>query len=132
MEFHSRGRVHVLRAGDVGIVEPEVSHHVTPLGAVRFCTSSSGGPVEEKAAAGASPCLSPSWPAPLSDQPRICRTAAETSLPFTSAPRDLRCFIATPVACPSLVAAFTASDTGPSAATISGTPSVFGKNESST
>lgn len=35
LEFHSRGRVHVLHAGDVGIVEPEVTHHVTPLGAVR-------------------------------------------------------------------------------------------------
>ena len=36
VEFHSRGRVHVLGAGDVGIVEPEVSHHVTPLGAMRL------------------------------------------------------------------------------------------------
>ncbi|HMJ55833.1 MAG TPA: DUF3565 domain-containing protein [Polyangiaceae bacterium] len=36
VEFHSRGRVHVLGAGDVGIVEPEVPHHVTPLGAVRL------------------------------------------------------------------------------------------------
>ena len=35
-EFHSRGRVQVLGAGDVGIVEPEVLHHVTPLGAVRL------------------------------------------------------------------------------------------------
>jgi tellurite resistance-related uncharacterized protein len=34
LEFHSRGRVHVLGAGDVGIVEPTVSHHVTPLGPV--------------------------------------------------------------------------------------------------
>ena len=36
VEFHSRGRVHVLSAGDVGIVEPEVVHFVTPLGAVRL------------------------------------------------------------------------------------------------
>jgi len=36
VEFHTRGRVHVLSAGDVGIVEPEVPHHVTPLGAVRL------------------------------------------------------------------------------------------------
>jgi tellurite resistance-related uncharacterized protein len=36
LEFHSRGRVHVLGAGDVGIVEPEVPHRVTPLGAVRL------------------------------------------------------------------------------------------------
>jgi len=32
------------------------------------------------------------------DQARSWRTAAETSLPFTTAPRDFRCFIATPVA----------------------------------
>jgi tellurite resistance-related uncharacterized protein len=36
LEFHSRGRVRVLGAGDAGIVEPEVPHHVTPLGAVRL------------------------------------------------------------------------------------------------
>ena len=36
VEFHARGRVRVLGAGDVGIVEPEVPHHVTPLGAVRL------------------------------------------------------------------------------------------------
>jgi tellurite methyltransferase len=36
VEFHSRGRVRVLGAGDVGIVEPAVSHHVTPLGAARL------------------------------------------------------------------------------------------------
>jgi tellurite methyltransferase len=36
VEFHSRGRVLVLGAGDVGIVEPEVPHHVTPLGAARL------------------------------------------------------------------------------------------------
>lgn len=36
LEFHSRGRVSVLGPGDVGIVEPEVVHHVTPLGAVRM------------------------------------------------------------------------------------------------
>jgi hypothetical protein len=28
--------VHVLGAGDVGIVEPEIAHHVTPIGAVRL------------------------------------------------------------------------------------------------
>jgi len=36
LEFHSRGRVRVLGTDDVGIVEPEVPHHVTPLGAVRM------------------------------------------------------------------------------------------------
>jgi len=36
VEFHSRGRVRVLAAGDAGIVEPEVPHHVAPLGAVRL------------------------------------------------------------------------------------------------
>jgi tellurite resistance-related uncharacterized protein len=35
LEFHSRGRVRVLSAGEVAIVEPEVPHHVTPLGTVR-------------------------------------------------------------------------------------------------
>lgn len=34
LEFHSRGRVRLLGAGEVGIVEPEIPHHVTPLGAV--------------------------------------------------------------------------------------------------
>ena len=34
LEFHSRGRVSVLGPGDVGIVEPEIPHHVTPLGVV--------------------------------------------------------------------------------------------------
>lgn len=36
IEFHSRGRVHVLNPGDVAIVEPEVPHHVTPRGTVRL------------------------------------------------------------------------------------------------
>ena len=36
VEFLSRGRVHVLGAGDVGIVESEVPHHVAPRGAVRL------------------------------------------------------------------------------------------------
>ena len=35
LEFHSRGRAHRLEAGEVGIVEPEVPHHVTPAGPVR-------------------------------------------------------------------------------------------------
>ncbi|HKO49341.1 MAG TPA: DUF3565 domain-containing protein [Polyangiaceae bacterium] len=35
-EFRSRGRVQVLGAGDVGIVEPEVPHRVTPLGLLRL------------------------------------------------------------------------------------------------
>jgi tellurite methyltransferase len=34
LEFHSRGRVRLLGAGDVGVVEPTVPHHVTPLGPV--------------------------------------------------------------------------------------------------
>jgi len=36
VEFHSRGRVRVLATGDAAIVEPEVPHHVTPLGAMRL------------------------------------------------------------------------------------------------
>jgi tellurite methyltransferase len=36
LEFHSRGRMRVLGAGDAGIVEPEIVHHVTPLGSVRL------------------------------------------------------------------------------------------------
>lgn len=35
VEFHSRGRARVLGPGDLGIVEPEVPHHITPLGSVR-------------------------------------------------------------------------------------------------
>ena len=36
VEFHVRGRVHVLGPGDVGIAEPEVPHHVVPLGEMRL------------------------------------------------------------------------------------------------
>jgi tellurite resistance-related uncharacterized protein len=36
VQFHSRGRVHVLGPGDAGIVEPEVPHSVQPLGAARL------------------------------------------------------------------------------------------------
>jgi tellurite resistance-related uncharacterized protein len=36
LEYHVRGRVHLLGPGDVGIVEPEIVHHVTPVGTVRF------------------------------------------------------------------------------------------------
>jgi tellurite methyltransferase len=36
VEFHSRGRVRALGEGDVGIVEPEIVHSVTPLGVVRL------------------------------------------------------------------------------------------------
>jgi tellurite methyltransferase len=36
LEYHSRGRMHILGPGDVGIVEPENPHRVSPLGAVRF------------------------------------------------------------------------------------------------
>jgi tellurite methyltransferase len=36
VEFHSRGRMRVLGAGDLTIVEPEVPHHITPLGPVRL------------------------------------------------------------------------------------------------
>jgi tellurite methyltransferase len=35
-EFRSRGHVFVLEANDVGIVEPEIPHLVTPLGVVRL------------------------------------------------------------------------------------------------
>jgi tellurite methyltransferase len=34
LEYHVRGRVHRLESGDAGLVEPEVPHHVRPLGAV--------------------------------------------------------------------------------------------------
>jgi tellurite methyltransferase len=35
LEYHTRGRVHRLTAGTPGLVEPERTHHVTPLGPVR-------------------------------------------------------------------------------------------------
>jgi tellurite methyltransferase len=31
-EYHARGRVHVLEPGTIGLVEPEVSHRLVPLG----------------------------------------------------------------------------------------------------
>ena len=34
VEFHVRGRVHVLSAEAVGIAEPEIPHHLVPLGEV--------------------------------------------------------------------------------------------------
>jgi tellurite resistance-related uncharacterized protein len=36
VEYHSRARVRVLGAGDVGIAEPDVPHHVVPLGEMRL------------------------------------------------------------------------------------------------
>jgi tellurite resistance-related uncharacterized protein len=36
LEYHVRGRVHRLAAGDVGLVEPEVPHHVVPLAEARL------------------------------------------------------------------------------------------------
>jgi tellurite methyltransferase len=36
LEYHVRGRVQQLGPGDVGLAEPEVLHHVNPLGAVRL------------------------------------------------------------------------------------------------
>jgi hypothetical protein len=35
LEYHVRGRVHRLTPGAPGLVEPERTHHVTPLGPVR-------------------------------------------------------------------------------------------------
>jgi tellurite resistance-related uncharacterized protein len=35
-EYHARGRVLLLSAGEAGIVEPEVPHHLVPLGAVKL------------------------------------------------------------------------------------------------
>jgi tellurite methyltransferase len=35
LAYHVRGRVHVLGPGDAGVVEPEVPHHVAPMGEVR-------------------------------------------------------------------------------------------------
>jgi tellurite resistance-related uncharacterized protein len=35
-EYHVRGRVHILEPGRPGIVEPEVVHHVVPLGPVEL------------------------------------------------------------------------------------------------
>jgi tellurite methyltransferase len=35
LDYHVRGRVHHLVPGLPGLVEPEVPHHVTPIGAVR-------------------------------------------------------------------------------------------------
>jgi len=35
LDYHVRGRVHHLVPGRPGLVEPEVPHHVTPVGAVR-------------------------------------------------------------------------------------------------
>ncbi len=35
LEYHVRGRVHRLEPGQLGLVEPERTHHVVPLGAVR-------------------------------------------------------------------------------------------------
>ena len=31
-EYHVRGRVHLLEPGAIGIVEPEIPHHLVPLG----------------------------------------------------------------------------------------------------
>lgn len=36
LDYHVRGRVHRLAAGRPGLVEPEVPHHVVPLGTVRL------------------------------------------------------------------------------------------------
>jgi tellurite resistance-related uncharacterized protein len=36
LEYHVRGRVHQLAPGDTGLVEPEVMHHVVPVGKVQF------------------------------------------------------------------------------------------------
>jgi tellurite resistance-related uncharacterized protein len=36
LDYHVRGRVHHLFPGHPGLVEPEVPHHVTPVGAVRL------------------------------------------------------------------------------------------------
>jgi len=36
LSYHVRGRVQRLTPGHDGLVEPEVPHHVTPLGAVRM------------------------------------------------------------------------------------------------
>ena len=36
LEYHVRGRVHLLEPGRAGLVEPERPHHVRPLGAVRM------------------------------------------------------------------------------------------------
>jgi len=36
VDYHVRGRVHALCAGDAGIVEPGVPHHVVPVGEVRL------------------------------------------------------------------------------------------------
>ena len=35
LEYHVRGRVHLLETGQAGLVEPEQTHHVVPRGAVR-------------------------------------------------------------------------------------------------
>jgi tellurite resistance-related uncharacterized protein len=35
LAYHVRGRVHHLVSGRLGLVEPEVPHHVTPVGSVR-------------------------------------------------------------------------------------------------
>jgi len=35
LEYHVRGRVHLLQPGQAGLVEPEQPHHVQPLGTVR-------------------------------------------------------------------------------------------------
>ena len=36
LEYHVRARIHRLRPGVVGLVEPECPHHVTPLGPLRM------------------------------------------------------------------------------------------------
>ena len=36
LEYHVRGRVHLLTPETVGIVEPERAHHVSPVGPVHF------------------------------------------------------------------------------------------------
>lgn len=56
------------------------------------------------------------WPA--ARYARICFTASVTSLPLTVAPEAFKCFIATPVACPSFAATRICSRTGVSASTI--------------
>jgi len=36
VDYHVRGRVHRIRPGRPGLVEPEIPHHVTPIGAARL------------------------------------------------------------------------------------------------
>jgi tellurite resistance-related uncharacterized protein len=36
LDYHVRGRVHTLVPGRIGLVEPEVPHHVTPAGSVHM------------------------------------------------------------------------------------------------